>query len=822
MFGHYLGTALHNLNRHRLATATHVLGLALGLACFVASFTFIDSLKHGEPNLPAADRTYVLTQDLLIHNAAKVIPASPYVALAAYDYVKADFPQLQVVARAMPANFGQGRRAISSGEQSGFIYNVIVDPDFLKIFQFRFLAGNPSEALKADGSVVITESAARRVFGTRDVIGRRVLFDSKYPGTITAVIADVAQPSHLGDSDSAALRFDVLTRMNVKIFGVMGTDWTSPAAFTYMVLPANGSLSLAALRAGLREFGTRHMPASDGRSNFDVVPVAGVRQLLIDRMISDTGFSIVSSLYALDALVLIVACFNYANLATALALRRTREIALRKIVGAKRHQLVAQCLCEAAVVGVLALLAAVLAALALIPVFNTLLTQTLQPAAFAQPRMWLFLAGLVVAAVALAGLYPAYALSRLKPVQALRASSSRAGGGRYLPRALIGLQFAAAGFLIVMVLIVQGQNRLMRTALVGIARNPTMVIATNISTAAVDMPTLRARLAASPAVQSVTHADSMPWSGCCWVFIVSHSKDPAVKAIQSAGNRVGPDYFQTLGLKLLAGRTFQLDSEDGVTLDDWGKRPMNVVIDRELAAELGWENPAAAIGQIIYRHPYAPMLTLRIIGVVENASSRLVNTVGSRSDVYLFTPKLTPFDSAFTIIRFRPEMLKEAVAHMEKTWKELTPNTPLEWRFMDQLFEQGYTTFSTISKVATALTVTAFIIALMGLSGMAVQVTNGRLREIGVRKTLGAKSRQILTLLLVDFAKPVLIANLIAWPFAYLAARAYLSMFMTPMHISPLVFLASLLATLVIACLVVCGQSLRAARAQPAEVLRYE
>jgi len=821
MLWHYFTTALHNLGRHRLATLMHVLGLALGLACFVVSFTFIDSLRHGEPNLSTANRTYVLTQALWIRNAATVIPASPYCALPAADYLKADFPQLEAVARAAPAGMigSGGRVTISSGEQSGFVYDLFVDPDFISIFHLKVVAGDPADPFKRGTGSIITESAAQRIFGTREVIGRRVQFNSTHLGVITAVIADVPQPSHLGDSARAVLRFDVLSPLDVKLFGPGATDWTSPAAFTYLVLPANGSLRVAALRASLKGFGDRHMPASMGRSTFDVVPVAAVRQTLIDRGFVGSGFSIVTSLFTLDALVLIVACFNYANLATALALRRTREIALRKIVGAKPGQLVVQCLFEAGVVASVALLLSIAVALALIPLLNTLLTQSLQPAAFAELRMWLFLTGLVFGAVAVAGVYPSYALSHVRPVQALRAPSSRSGAGRFVPQALIGLQFVAAGFLIVMVLIVQGQNRLMRNALVGIAHNPAIVVTTDIADTPVAMETLRTGLAESPAVESVSSTGTLPWGGCCWVFIVSHSQDPAVKAVQSAGNRVGPDYFRTTGLRLLAGRTFRLGSTDEMKMEDLeGQRPISVVIDRELATELGWANPAAAIGATLYRQPYLPRLTLRVIGVVESAPSRLTDIVGSRSDLYLFTPQLT----SFAIVRFRPEMLKEAVADLKRTWKSLAPNVPLEYRFMDQLFDESYDAFGTISSVATGLTVFAFLIALMGLFGMAVQVTNGRLREIGVRKTLGAKSRQILSLLLLDFSRPVAFANLIAWPFAYLAARAYLSMFLTPMSISPLVFLASLLATLLIACAVVCGQSLRAARAQPAEVLRYE
>lgn len=820
MFRHYLSTAFHNLGRHRLATLTHILGLAFGLACFVLSFTFIASLRQGEPRLPNADHTYLLTQELLIHNAAKVLPPSVSVTLAAYDYLKADFPSL-TVARVIPSGlYAGGRVSIISGEQGGFVTDVFVDPAFLKILHPQVLAGDPNDLFKGNSGAVITESAALRIFGTRAVLGRRFSFRSKIPSAITAVIADVPQPSHLGPSDRAIVRFDMLSPLDIRMFAGAASDWTQYGSFTYVVLPADGSLSLAALRASLATFGARHMPQSVGRSSFDLVPIARVRQSVMDAQFADTGVSVVTSLYTLDALVLIVACFNYANLATALALRRTREVALRKIVGAKRGQLVVQCLVEAGIIGVVALLVAIAVTLALIPVSNAVLTHTaLQPSAFLDPRMWLFLAALVFGVVLLGGVYPAWTLSRLQPVRALRASSGRAGAGRYVPKVLIGLQFLAAGFLLVMLLVVQGQNRQMRRTLVDIARNPTLVVTTSLGETATDLKTLRTRLLESPAVESVSAADEIPWDGCCWVFVVSHSQDPAAKAAQSAGNRIGPDYFRTMGLKLLAGRTFRADSEDEMRDDDYlGKRTLNTVIDRELAQELGYRNPSDALGAVIYRQPYLPRMSLRVIGVVENAPSRLTDTVGSKSDLYFYAPE----SAGFTLVRFRPEQLGAALAHLEKTWKQLAPGVPLERSFLDQKFESAYTNFGIVSSVATALTLCALVIALMGLFGMAVQATNGRLREIGVRKTLGAKSRQIFALLLLDFAKPVAVANLIAWPFAALAAHAYLKQFYTPMHLSPLLYLASLGVTVLIACGVVCGQSWRAARAQPADVLRYE
>jgi len=261
---------------------------------------------------------------------------------------------------------------------------------------------------------------------------------------------------------------------------------------------------------------------------------------------------------------------------------------------------------------------------------------------------------------------------------------------------------------------------------------------------------------------------------------------------------------------------------DELTQEDLfsGKRQIDIVVDRSFASRFGWSNPADAVGKTVYR----PALwggvpgTLHIVGVVENGAPRLTTIEATESNLYL----LMPASAGYTVVRIDPGHVHEALAHIESAWRGVAPHLPFQWRFTDDLFNQAYASFSSLSAVATGIAATALAIALLGLAGMAIHVTAGRLREVGVRKTLGAQVRQIVELLLLDFSKPIVIANLLAWPFAWFAAHIYLGMFFTRAAITPLPFIASLVATIAVACMAVGSQVLRAARVEPATVLRYQ
>ena len=305
---------------------------------------------------------------------------------------------------------------------------------------------------------------------------------------------------------------------------------------------------------------------------------------------------------------------------------------------------------------------------------------------------------------------------------------------------------------------------------------------------------------------------------------VSRSPDESVRAATAINNTVGYDYFKTLGYELLAGREF--DPARGEDVRPFGPpsgTPINVVIDVSLAEELGFSPSEAAVEQDVYfpvdqQRSFGGTVAqpLHIIGVVANKPLRF-SGAGAKSNMFFMRP-----DLPFQIARLSKDDVSGGLAAIDALWKRLSPKTTSGRRFMDELYEENYRNFARVNYVSAALALVAVAISIVGLFSMAVQVASRRLHEIGVRKSVGARTRQIVTMLLAQFGRPVLAANVIAWPLAYLAAQQYLSVFSTRVALTATPFLASLAATAAVGCAVVGGQALRAARVSPAAVLRAE
>ncbi|HET8699026.1 MAG TPA: FtsX-like permease family protein, partial [Gammaproteobacteria bacterium] len=438
-----------------------------------------------------------------------------------------------------------------------------------------------------------------------------------------------------------------------------------------------------------------------------------------------------------------------------------------------------------------------------------------------EPRLWIFFAVLVCGVTLLAGLYPALVLARVRPVQALRVGTMRSGSGVFRTL-LVSSQFALASLLVFAVMVVHAQRGLLRDALLGrFADQYVIVLPDPANPGAGDLDAVAAELAKAPGVKAVTATGTYPlqFTGSRPRWSSRPGEDQPLMTSEIAF--VGYDYFDTMDMPLIAGRAFARDRNDAMptTPQEAAARsgPVSVIIDRNAARALGWQNPADAVGKPIYVQGNARDPS-EVIGVVESVPLA-VRDRGSQGIVY----ELTPSAAAYTIVRIDKNRVEAALEHIDAVFKARSSTGAARSRiFLDDAFETAYRAFSLINNVFVALTAFAIAIAAVGLFGMASYITRRRTREIGLRKTQGASSRQILVLLLASFAKPVLIANLIVWPFAFVAAQRYLGGFAQRIELTPWPFVAALLATLLIACVAVSGRVLRAARLRPTEALREE
>jgi putative ABC transport system permease protein len=415
-------------------------------------------------------------------------------------------------------------------------------------------------------------------------------------------------------------------------------------------------------------------------------------------------------------------------------------------------------------------------------------------------------------------------LSRVAPVTALRVGRSRLGP-RFAGTVLVGVQFAAASFLLIVVLVMYAENRELERTGLGGTTDRLVMIANAPQFSEVDNELLRKELERLPQVRGVSEISTPPWSPQVNLIGFARTPDADATAITTYLNTVGYEFFSTLGFTVLAGRGFDRDhGEDAfrgfnlAQLNDG--RPINAVIDASLAAKLGFASPEAAIDQTFYipdnftRAFGGKAVEVRAIGVV---ADKPLHLRGATSNIYWLQP-----GQAFQVVRIAATDVSGGLAGVDAAWKRISPKIPITRKFMDQLFDKSYENFARINQVFAGLALVAVSIALIGLFGMAIHVAGRRLREIGVRKSIGARTSEVVLMLIRDFSKPVLIANLVAWPLGYFAAQQYLSVFMHRIPLTPTPFGLSLAMVLAVAWIAVGGHAVRAARISPADVLRAD
>lgn len=832
MLKHYLTTALRHFRRYKGTTALNVACLALGLACFILAWSIVAYFGQMDRYQSRAARTYVVAPQ---SGGDSTQVRSPW-ALA--EYLKADYQQFESVVR---LTNGDAQIDVNGvGYSAALAY---AEPGFLSVFDLPFLAGNSTTALDAPRSAVVSTALAQKLFGTQAVVGRTMRLNSRETVMITGVIDSIPQPSHLStDSNIAGLgvNFEALVSMDthVALINAIAPDhanqafnrWSANWYVTYVVFPLTGSLTAQQLNERFDEFAQRHVPEEDGKRSYRLRPVAEFASITLNGPTAGTGVATTTLLQVLGGLVLLVACANYANLATAQAATRAKEVALRKVVGASNHQVMRQYLFEASLLTITALLLAFVAIGLFALSAGTATLTGLAVLFFGMPVFWLVIAALIGAVTLVAGGYPALVLARVRPIFALRSAHNK-GGSRFASTVLVGVQFGFTSFMMIAVFVMSAQNRELKRAVSNPEQDPIVVIANNTAYAGVDRRLLKSELLRQPGVVAVSGIERMPWGLGGMGKELTTSAESSTAQVRPYQNIVDLDFFATLGIPLLAGRAFEAGrADDSTDFSVWQRTSpatannsfdFNAVIDRSLMRSLEYANPSAAVGQTVY-HPVSltgatPPQRLHIIGVVEDAMLRPM-TLGVNTNFYLLSPPA----AANVVIRISKSNVPAALASIDQVWKTLAPNTPIKRRFADEQFEQAHQILNVVNGTVAALAAFATIIAVMGLVGMALHIIGRRTHEIGVRKTLGASINQILILLLTAFSKPVVIANIAVWPLVYIVMQSYLSMFAHRTGLTLIPFLLSLLITLLIAWLAVIVQARRAARLNPASVLRYE
>jgi putative ABC transport system permease protein len=831
MLAHFTKMALKALIRFKLHTTISMASLVIGFLCFTSAILLAEYSSSFDRHFPNADNIY----NIMIRAVgdSPVPDRFPIVNQPTARYLRTAFPEIPNIAR---ASSGFPVDATVDG-QTVSLDTKFVEPRFFDIFPLETLYGLEAGAELPPNSVMISESAAMRIYGRTDIVGERLLLSNKHDLIIAGVAKTLENPSHL-ESSIALFHTELYVPMEVQDREIReaiiasGGDpnadrWGNQSDFVYLEFPEGVEVDVAAFNEQLGDFVQRYMPQDRAElQTFELLPVS---ELIPTQMAFITaGFDITDILIVAGSLVLLIGCLNYSNLVIAQLSLRSLEVGVQKILGAKRSLLILQYCFESLMFLGIALAATLMILLLVLGQLGEGMVGV-APSMLLNPDLWSSLAIVLVVIVVIAGGYPALRTALVPLVSMLRPKGSSGYSGR-LRAVMVGVQFFISGTLMILAMVMFGQNRAMTQQLDGGRLDPKIVISVSTDTFTADPELVANQLKQHPSVLSITQIDTQPWNISSSSISFSRESDPNATTFEMGRHWVGYEFSETMSQPLIAGRDFsrerssdlvppfaQLSSTSG---------PFAIVIDDQAAQSFGWVDATAAIGDSVFMQIGPPsieqelLVEFNIIGAMSPRKYEFIDfgAFGIQGHVYMLKP-----DSADNmIVKASRTNLNEALQHIESTWTALMPDIPLRREYVDDLFYNTYGIFLSVSVAIGALSIFGFLVASIGLLGNATFITNIRQKEVGIRKVMGASSGKLFRMLLMDFTKPIVIANALAWPLGYVMGNAYTSLFAARAEVTIVPFLVSLLLSAAIAFVAVYSQSWKSARLRPAMVLKYE
>ena len=819
MFRNYFAAALRNLSRNRLYAGVTIAGLAIGFAAAMLIALFVRDEYSYDRFVPGHRQVYRASESLLNIGERPIESDSTPMMLA--PALKLDFPQVRYTARLSGASFPP---SVQRGNFSAAEPNLAwADPDFFRVMPMPTIAGDLASSLDAPDSIVLTRTIARKYFGRDAPIGETLLVD-KHPMRVTAVIEDLPSNTHLTADIFASGRspYSVLTHLQQ-----VDTPLNNVVATYFRLRPG---ASASAMEPQLPAFVQRHYPL--GRINatwaktkviVHLVPLTAIHL----RPSTQGAFkpagdkTVIAAIAGVGVLIVLVAAINFVTLMTARAARRAVEVGVRKAAGASRRDLVVQFMGEAFLYVVFAVVFAIAMAELALPAFNALLQRRI---AFDYANDPMLAAGIGLATVLvalLAGAYPAFVLSAFRPAAVLKGGLPQSTGGVGVRQALVIIQFAVLIGLVLGAITIARQTYYALNQGMRLDKDQVLFIAASPCT-----DRLRDAVLTVPGVQRAACA-----SASVVVPDLSNILDDTVIDDRHETMTVAPvdfGFFEVYGLKPLAGRLADRNRpSDGFLAGSEVNPP--VVINETAVKRLGFKSSQAALGHVIMWHFHAdpttafgqdPARPSEIIGVVPDF------TFGSmrapiQATMYMVGPKVSYYSIALSA-KLDGRRIPESLAGIDRVWKRLEGDAPIQRTFVTLFTMRLYIDTLVQGALITIAAVVALSIAALGLFALSAYTTERRTKEIGIRKAMGADTGDILRLLIWQFTKPVLWANLIAWPVSFMILTGWLGGFAYHVDLAPWTFAAAAGAALVIAWATVFIHALRVARAKPVGALRYE
>ncbi|SDH65390.1 ABC transporter permease [Chitinophaga filiformis] len=805
MLKNYLKIAWRNLLRKKAYSAINITGLAIGITCCILIMFYVqDELSYDRYNVNY-DQIYRVTH---AYRNAKDVDRNSAPAPENYQVwgnapvapaLAADFPEIKKITRFTSPNTFLLEHGDRRFQQEGLVFS---DSSVFDIFSWKLLAGNPKQALVAPNSVVLTKSLAEKYFGNENPLGQSLRVDNQETFTVTGVMEDVPANSHM--SFNGLISMSTFRKWRPEIFD----EWGYIDFYTYFLIPEHTNIKT--LEAKIPAFATRHYP--QGRNDIYTIAFEPLSAAYLHskatRQPGPTGSLSNVYIFSIIAIfVLLIACINFVNLSTARSMERAREVGVRKAVGAYQRGLIYQFLTESILISFSAVLLSILFTILALPAireisgkpltYSLLLSWKVTPVFVLMP----FLLGL------LAGSYPAWVLSRFKPVEVLKGQFRSSYKGIALRKGLVIVQFSLSIALIAGTMIVYTQLKHLRSHALGFRQDQMLVIdyggdqKVNES-----FETVKSMLAKNPAVQAITASRAVPGdfypNGT--TFIESRNGD--MKSETPAMYEIDYDFIPAYEMKMAAGRPysrdFPTDAEEAL------------IINEAAAKQYGYANPEEIIGKRFEQWRRKGT----VIGVVKD-----FNYQSLHKKVEPLAMRMAPLQSLNKLsLRIKTDHIQQTVKELEQTWSALAPQRPFLYSFLDQSFNQQYKQDDRFGQLFAAFAGLTIFIACLGLFGLATYATEQRVKEIGVRKVLGASVTNIVRLLSSDFIKLVLVAILIATPVIWWAMQEWLQGYAYRITIQWwMIALAGILAVTT-ALLTVSLLAVKAALMNPVKALRTE
>ncbi|RDC65553.1 ABC transporter permease [Adhaeribacter pallidiroseus] len=802
MLNNYLKIALRNLLRHKGYSFINVAGLAVGIACCTFILLFVQDELAFEKNHRKAKDIYRLT--ITIDNNGtpeKAAITSPRMA----PQLKADYPEVKQFVRLLST----GNQALLRFGDKG-LYETggyFADSTLFEVFDYPLIAGNSRTALNEPNSIVLSQELAQKYFGHENPIGKIMELETQAPYTlkVTGILAEVPRTTQVRPAFLVPMRL---------VGGGFLNQWFSYGFTTYLLV--NENFNAPAFDQKLQAFTKKYQPNAPGTPP---PPALHLQPLLEVHLNPEFGgqlapVSDIKNVYLFSALalfIILLACINFMNLATARSQNRSKEVGVRKVIGASRGQLIRQFLSESLLLSFFALLLAMGIVYLALPLFNQLSGKYIQINFLSNSQLWLGLLALTLFAGLVAGIYPAFYLSGFRPVQVLKGRLIGSASGSGLRKGLVVLQFAISIAMIVGTAVVYNQMLYVQNKRLGFSQDQMLIINIPGNQDIKKSRALKEQIRQLPNVKQATLTGSIPADDGWW----RTPMNPIGKGNSQDNSIIGfvlPSDFdlaKTFDLELVAGRfldkNFATDTARAIMLNE------------AAVAAFGWQKPEAAVGQRVNYGGGNDSIGHVVVGILKDFNFQSLH---QKVEPLVLTANTR--QASFIVVKVQGADMAGTLAQLEQKWNAFDPKHPFDFTFMNDRLQNQYQAEMKLGRIFATFAGLAIFIACLGLFGLASFTTEQRTKEIGIRKVLGASVSHIMVMLSRDFVKLVLLANLIAWPVAWYGMSQWLQDFEYRTPISWWTFGIAAASALLIALATISVHALKAAIANPVNALRSE